>query len=497
MPLILPGNVASATASTTYDVDNSCMFNGVDTYLSRTTSATAPTLSTKATLSFWIKMCEIAASSQDYVTYTNGAVVPYFNMQLPNGSSQQLALYEDGSSQDTTLVTTKVFRDPAAWYHVCYSYDSTPSTPSSSSIKLFINGVQQTAFSSETYPAQNSPTNLTTASVTHPIGVHANTSSQFLNAYLAEYMLVDGQALDADSFGEFDSDSPTIWKPIDISGITVGNQGYYLDFKDSSNLGNDVGGNDFDFTSNNIDATNQCQDSPTNNFVTLNPLNVPTSNPPVFSEGNTSSVTSSSGTSNFGGVTTIGLTKGKWYVEAKAVMPGTTRNDIGLVANQETIIDSNRLAQGHNTYEWSWEVGSTFWGYETDSGVVQTQTLSTYADGDIIALYLDLDNHKLYAAKNGTIQNSGVGLDIPAASTTPLGVYYFVGADSTGTSVTAQWDWNFGNGSYAGTAVSSAVADANGYGLFEYDPSDGGGSSFDSSAKDFYAICTKNLAEFG
>ena len=54
---------------------------------------------------------------------------------------------------------------------------------------------------------------------------------------------------------------------------------------------------------------------------------------------------------------------------------------------------------------------------------------------------------------------------------------------------------NFGaNGAFGDTAVSSAVADTNGYGAFEYDPSAG---TFDSASKNFLALCTKNVAEEG
>ena len=84
---------------------------------------------------------------------------------------------------------------------------------------------------------------------------------------------IDGQQLDPTSFGEFDEDSG-IWKPIDVSGLTFGTNGFYLDFEDSSALGNDVSGNDNDFTVNNLTAIDQSTDTCTNNFATLNPLNI-------------------------------------------------------------------------------------------------------------------------------------------------------------------------------------------------------------------------------
>jgi hypothetical protein len=113
-----------------------------------------------------------------------------------------------------------------------------------------------------------------------------------------------------------------------------------------------------------------------------------------------------------------------------------------------------------------------------------------HTTGDIIGIYLDLDNNKLYFAKNGTLMNSGTGKDITAVSNTTAGAYFMVAADFyNGASGT--YRVNFGNPIYS---LSSANADANGFGSFEYDPSSG---TFDGSSKDFLAINTKNLAEFG
>ena len=119
---------------------------------------------------------------------------------------------------------------------------------------------------------------------------------------------------------------------------------------------------------------------------------------------------------------------------------------------------------------------------------------NSYSTSDIIGVYLDLDNNKLYFAKNGSIQNSGTGISIDDPSTI-TGGFYFIGAGGFSGSYTHGYQVNYGAG--CPFTISSGNADANGYGNFEYDPSDGGSSSFDSSAKDFYALNTKNLAEFG
>ena len=93
---------------------------------------------------------------------------------------------------------------------------------------------------------------------------------------MAETAFVDGQALDATSFGEFDDSG--IWKPIDVSGLTFGTNGFYLEFKESgtgtnaSGMGADTSGNDLNFAVNNFTAIDQTTDTCTNNFATWNPL---------------------------------------------------------------------------------------------------------------------------------------------------------------------------------------------------------------------------------
>ena len=486
MPLILPGNVASATAAA-YSVDNSCMFNGVDTYLSRTTSSATPTLATKATLSFWIKTL---SPTNQYITYTNGGTSPYFYMQFPDSNGKLVILDYIGGGSSTDIVGTFVLRDPSAWMHVVYSYDSTPSTPSSSSIKIFINGVQTTALTGgSAYAAQNTATKLTAASVAHPIGVHANTSAQFLNAYLAEYMVVDGQALNADSFGEFDSDSPTIWKPKDISGITVGNQGYYLDFKDSSNLGNDVGGNNFDFTSNNIDATNQKTDTPTNNFATLNPLwRSSFDNDGTYSEGNCQRSFTSANSDRGYGFSTMGVTAGKYYWEIK--IPTVARTKCGV--GDATKIASFTGAFYSESTSYGMEVGTD--GSISENGTTTDPFAASLSDDDIVMFALDMDNHRCWYGINGTWQDSGdptsgatgtgdITTQISDQTHINTGEFIFPFVYKVSTSGQGDFQCNFGNPPFT---LSSAVADGNGYGAFEYAPPSG-----------FLALCTKNLGSDG
>ena len=173
------------------------------------------------------------------------------------------------------LNTNRMFKDPSAWIHVVLIIDTTQGT-AANRIKIYVNGVQETDFATETYPDQNAdhPLFAASASNNHFIGRH-NTDSQYLNGYLGEFVKIDGTAEAQTSFGEFDTDSPSIWKPIDPSGLTFGNNGYYLDFEDSSALGADVSGNSNSFTVNNFDATKaHSTDNCSYNLATLNPIKV-------------------------------------------------------------------------------------------------------------------------------------------------------------------------------------------------------------------------------
>ena len=480
MPLIFPASGAKVPAA--FSIDNSCRFFG-DTALNKTATSDSPTLATKATISFWIKNCSETNDPAHNICYTNGAVSPYFNCMMPGDDGTGPVIYiQNAGTSNSNLYTTQFVRDPAAWQHFVYSYDTTPSTPSSSSIRLFLNGVQVTAFNTGTYPSQSVVSGLTKASQAWYIGANYNGSANFLNGYLAEFMVVDGQALAATSFGEFDEDSPSIWKPIDISGITLGNQGFYLDFKASGNMGNDVGGGT-DFTETNIAAADQATDTPTNNFCTMNPLDNYYA-AMTFSEGNCKTVTTGSKSYVTG---TIGLSAGKWYWEVKVATEAAGAFSMIGIADTPATGTTTNFALGYTATTWC------YYGY--DGGYRNSNSTTSYGDAyaatsDIIGVYLDLDNNKLYFAKNGTVQNSGTGISITAPASLTSGAYF--PATNYWDDGVATYEHNFG-GSPSFT-VSSAVADTNGYGAFEYDPSAG---TFDSASKDFLAICTKNLGSDG
>tara|TARA_Y100000991_G_scaffold571_1_gene466 strand:- start:32428 stop:35664 length:3237 start_codon:yes stop_codon:yes gene_type:complete len=198
---------AAAQAGGDHQVDRSLRFNSADSaYLSRTPS-TAGNGKTW-TLSTWVKtssngslLCNGVASSGD-----NGIYVQY--------SSNTLYVGTWTTSWQWNLITNRVFRDPSAWHHVVVAVDTTQST-TSDRVKIYINGVQETSFSTATYPSQNYDT-LVNNTALHAIGRFGNLTSGYFDGYLADYHFIDGQALAPTDFGELDSNN--VWNPKQFEG---------------------------------------------------------------------------------------------------------------------------------------------------------------------------------------------------------------------------------------------------------------------------------------
>mgnify|MGYP006404595149 CR=1 FL=1 len=231
MAIIIPANSAADTA---YSVDNSCRFNDGDTaHLKRTFGSEGDR--TEWTFSCWIKR-GILGTQQQIFGSGNNATHLYFE------SNDTLKLGLETSSGDKVIQTNRVFRDCSAWYHIVANYDSNEAT-TGNRMRIYVNGVEETSFSTETQPSSGESTATISDNVEHNIGYRTVTSAGLpFDGYMAEVVFIDGDQLTPTSFGEFNSDSPTIWQPIDVSGLTFGTNGFYLDFEDSSNLGNDANG---------------------------------------------------------------------------------------------------------------------------------------------------------------------------------------------------------------------------------------------------------------
>ena len=456
MPLILPSNSISAGG---YEVDNSLRFDdGSTDYLSRT-PASASNRKTY-TFSTWIKRSAIGSGvNWLFSAGTSGAGADRrYGFYLYNDF-----LYQDryGSSNALSLK----FRDISAWYHLVIAVDTTQATESNR-IKVYVNNVLYNFASSFFTQNEDTPVNST---LLHTIGTDGSSAgSNCFDGYMAEVVFIDGQALDPTSFGEFDEDTG-IWKPIDVSGLTFGTNGFYLDFENSGSLGADVSGNGNNFTVNNLTSDDQVIDTPTNNFATLNPLDNYWSNG-TLSNGN---LTFLSDTSNVTYIpSTIGVNSGKWYweVEFDAKSGGSDSPVIGITSTQPT---AGNQQLGYFPNDWGYSGYSPSFYINNNT---ETSYGSSYTTNDIIGVALDLDNNKLYFSKNGTWQNSGDptsgatgtgALSITDPSSTPLGFYFpaicYYNVSNTGT-----FNANFGSSAFSYTVPSG-----------------------------YYALNTKNLAEYG
>ena len=480
MPLIIGAKSASAATG----VDNSCRFDyGDSAYLTRTPASNGS--ETISTFSVWCKRSGID-TVEEWIYHSVGdssnKMIIRFNTDDTFDVRNKV-----GGSFPLDFETNRLFRDPGAWMHFVFKFDTTQATEADR-FKMYVNGVQETSFSTETYPAQD--TNLSMNQTDDQVWI---CDQGYFDGYLAEVVFCDGQAYDASDFGEFNEDSPTIWQPKsadDISGLTFGDNGFYLNFEDSADLGADASGNSNDFTATNLAAINQTTDTPTNNFCTFNPL-APSSVGQNLENGNLYCPGPNSPNYWQSVPSTLGARAGKWYWEFKDENSwGDTSNDTRRygICDLDTIVQT--LSSGADV---SFSDTTSAYAYMNVSGVrYNGGTISgtdanypTFEPGDILMCAMDLDNQKLYFGKNGTWLDSsdptsgatGTGsvADISATATWSPYVETHYGSDNVSV--------NFGNPI---AAPSSGNADGNGYGNFEYAPPSG-----------YLALCTKNLGSDG
>jgi hypothetical protein len=440
--------------STGYEIDNSLKFEADNSeHLHRTPSSAGNTKTW--TYSVWFKRTELGASAQ---------LISALDTYMYFETNDQAWLNFRSGGENFFLATTRVFKDTSAWYHAVIVCDVTDSTAADRA-KLYINGVRETSYANSTY--QNLDSNDTTgmnAATVHRVGAYSNYGAYF-NGYMAEAHLIDGQALDPTDFGEYDDSG--IWKPKEYEG-TYGTNGFYLDFSDGANLGDDASGNGNNFTEASITSADQATDTPTNNFCTLNPLGGYIGSA-VINEGATK--IDNSGTASWEtAYSSIGVTSGKWYAEVTPQL-GSFNTAFGIV-NFDTAIHDGSTYNNAGYWLGNFDSGSSIYYYFNGSGA--GSIVVNVTAGVVIGLALDLDNNTLDFYVNGS-QNK-------QATSLPSGTYGFI-ADVQGTGG-PYIQCNFGG--YTVNTISSAATDANGYGTFEYAPPSG-----------YYALCTKNLAEYG
>ena len=433
MPLIIPAN----TLSGGYEVANSCRFNDGDS-ASLTKSVSGTSQTTAGTISFWFKRGVLSTDQRVWINYVDAN--NYGAIKLQSDNKMEVVVV-DGGSVTGKLVTNRLFRDCSAWYHCCVAINSSDGT-AGNRMRLYINGTEETSFATDTNPSSGATMEFFTDG-TNKIG--QMNSDQYFDGYISEFVMIHGSQLTPSSFGEFDSDSPTVWKPKNVSGLSFGSKDYYLDFEDSGDLGDDESGQGNDFTENNLAAIDQASDSPTNNFATLNSL---IDKGITYSEGNLQYKNTHGSNSEYTHPTIQEVSNGRWYWEIK--MASTNNNS-------------------------AYEYFGNGTAYVKSNGDIHPSGTTTVSNGDIFGFYLNYEDGQMTIHRNGSqVYQSSSGISL---STTTAQIAAFNNTE---------YQLNFGNPIFS---ISSGNADANGYGNFEYSPV--------LSGVNFYSLCTKNLAEYG
>ena len=464
--------------STGYDIDNSLRFNDNDSaYLSRTPSSAGNRKTW--TWSGWVKRGNLVGSGtrQSLFSNTGTAHTTFGDIRIDPGDDLHVGTYTT-----QLALTSALLRDPSAWYHIIVVMDTTQGTVSNR-LKIYINGVEQSlAVDNRSSLSQNTDYGINSASE-HAIGRMEQDNNWYLDGYLAEVNFVDGQALTPADFGETGDYGE--WKAIAYAG-TYGTNGFYLDFSNSGALGTDSSGNSNTWTVNNLVATDQMLDSPTNNFATFSPLMLAPNMGTVLSEGNLKNYEGSS----YGGYphssfSTMSVTSGKWYFETKNT---TIYGYVGILN-----LDGGGAAAVNDVSTPVTNPPSDYgggYGIDISSGIKENgNTRISYGSGitsgDKVMCAFDVDAGKIWWGKNGTWFASGN----PATAANPAytgqdfgSACPFVTTQDGSTSII-----NFGqDSSFAGTDTTTAgpYTDGGGIGDFFYEPPTG-----------FLALCTQNLPE--
>ena len=466
---------AAASASTdfySYQIANSIRGSAAaDTTLKFT--AGTPTSSDTFTMAYWVKRHNDStddAANNIFVTGTGGGTYLYISLGL------DLFLEGAGGNWSTSyLQTNAAYRDISAWYHHILVFDSTQSAENDR-LKIYVNGERITSFAQDSMHGNIGSSEdfsfINQSGIVQAFGGLSGKGhgTEGADLSLADVMFFDGQAY----YSELGETKNGVWIPKDPSGLTFGNNGYWLKFESSSDLGNDSSGNNNDFTVANFAAHDQLIDTPTfgssngGNYCVMNPLNSGSNN--TFSEANLKVTNTSGGCSALG---TMSLVTGhKWYFEGKVT--GSGNNWIGIIEenNYTNSANTNSSIAGSGSFN------TYLYGY---NGLIYHGSSSTSAGAsittdDIIGVLVDLESatNTIQFYKNGSAQGSAFNL-------TGTGINYTPMSDRGSGSGNGFW-FNFGQEGTFGTGSGGGNSDVNGYGDFYYD--DG------AAAK---ALCTGNL----
>ena len=409
-----------------------------NTYLSKTFSSAGNRRTW--TFSAWVKRAS-SLSSRNIIFGSS-----------PDGNTENWIAFQNnakfwvkgqGTGTGWEIQTNRLARDTSAWYHIVVAFDSTQST-ASDRVKLYVNGTQETSLSTSNYPDLNQEDRINN-NVEHTIGRGSSAYTNYFSGEMSHIHFIDGTAYDASAFGETDANG--VWKIKTSPSVTYGTNGFFI-LKDGNSV-TDQSGNSNNFTVASGTLT-KTEDSPSNVFATLNAIDKYAAE---LSNGATT-VTNESNAATIV-LSTLAVNSGKWYWEAKVEDSTADNFNVGIKKTGQNNYGVNGSA--YNSTGWVYATDGNI--YHGGSSILNTGTTCTV--GDIIGFILDMDAGTLKLKKNGSDIYSGNAV----VSSLNTGDHYHVVQGASQSIVS----FNFGNGYFGTTAVSSAGTNASGIGIFEYD----------------------------
>ena len=427
----------------------------------------------KWTMSVWLKRSKTGVQSTIYNQYKDAN---YYNSYLTIQSDDQLNFVNYAESTTTNIKTTRKFRDTSAWYHIVLAVDTSEDS-SDNRCKIYVNGVRETSFATNTRPSQNLEM---FANQTQPqqwgVQRYASSSQGFFNGSMSYIAFIDGKAELPTIFGETDSTTGE-WKiKTTITPSSAWGSNGYLILKDGNSLSDQsTNSNNFSLGGGTLTNTKDCPSNVCNIFNAI----TPSSN--NLNCGGTRFTNNSGGWDMRNG--TLGATSGKFYAEFKVTAAASSGDNVFGIIDIDQFDDYSKNCNFSRAYCYR-SSGSK------ESNNSASSFGASFAANDIIGIAMDLDNNKVYASKNGTWQNSGN----PASGSTGTGAmysitngYYYTFTDSSYDSGTDPvHDMNCGNGFFGTTAITTNSG--NGYAGAE------GASKFNYAVPSgFSALSTKGL----
>ncbi len=440
----------------TYKIDKSLWFDGTADRLTWTPSGASSTPDLYC-ISYWAKRATVGGTDTNVISGGSSGYDDTLRYTNYSSYTDAIQFYANGGTQH--VITNAAFSDPTAWHHVFAKYDSA-NPVSADRMQLWVNGVRLTSFASSSMPSSGLDSNLLDGSIIG-VGGYNHSATQWFDGYLADVIVTDGQDHAATNFGAYDATG--VWVPIDPSGLTFGTNGFYLNFAlaegDGNGPGNDVSGNNNDFSSvGTISAAQTTTDSPTNtsadnegNYTTFNSVD---KNSNITLTGGNLTVTNTGSASFQGAIATQRIpNSGKYYFEV--TLPGTLGNQYIGVVNEANKWDFVTAADG--------STATGFYGFYPNIGTsykVTNGSTSSYGGaigtGSVLGFAIDKDNDEMYVSDDGTFLASSnpVTRASPMLSSLPDDLYVSqTSHNSGGHSVI----FNFGQTAFAGSIPSGYV----------------------------------------